>query len=173
MLAVSAILIIVFLKFAIPLGIIIMPFGFGWANFVLDSIDGDLLIPLGLTDEAYQPIDKLADLATYIAMAVAAWHLRWKIRKWIYALFGLRFVGQLLFFISGDERVFFFFPNFLEVLFLLYATLVFFKKEEAYDFYKKYRIFIWAFIVVYKLQDEWVTHIGNIDRTDFLLQLFT
>jgi hypothetical protein len=26
---------------------------------------------------------------------------------------------------------------------------------------------------VYKLQDEWVTHVGNIDRTELIKSLFT
>ena len=42
--------VIVVAKFAIPVLIVRFPFAAGWANFVLDTVDGDLLIPLGLED---------------------------------------------------------------------------------------------------------------------------
>ena len=34
-------------KYLIPVLIVPFPFAAGWANFVLDTVDGDLLIPLG------------------------------------------------------------------------------------------------------------------------------
>lgn len=156
------------LKYLLPVGIVFFPFWAGWANFILDSIDGDLLIPRGLPDAAYQPIDKLADWCTYAGMAIAAWHLLWPVRKSIYGLLALRTIGQGLFFITQDERVFFFFPNFLEPFFLIYASIAFFKRARAADTYKKWRWAIWPFVIVYKVQDEYVTHIGNIDRSDLI-----
>jgi hypothetical protein len=147
-----------------------IPFGAGWANFALDSVDGDLLVPLGLSDHAYQPIDKAADWVSYVFMVVAA--RRWPIRKAAIALFGLRSVGQALFFATGDERVFFIFPNLLEPLFLGYATIRFFKDDAAPAFYARHRVAIWTVVVLYKLQDEWVTHIGNVDRTELIRGLF-
>ncbi|MFH1423373.1 MAG: hypothetical protein ABIG29_00220 [Candidatus Nealsonbacteria bacterium] len=163
---------VVFLKFAIPVGIVFFPFAAGMANFVLDTIDGDILIPLGLSDSAYQPIDKMADWATYLGMIFAAWRFRWNIRKWIYALFAFRSIGQLAFFVFGDERLFFYFPNFLEPLFLIYAAIFFFKKAESYNFYLKYKWAIWIFVILYKMQDEYVTHMANIDRSDLIKGLF-
>jgi len=168
----AGIAIIVFLKYAIPIAIIVTPFFGGWANFILDSIDGDFLLPLGLSDSTYQLVDKSADWITYVGMAITAWWLKWPIRKWIYALFGLRTIGQLAFFITLDERVFFLFPNFLEPLFLAYATIAFFKKANAYTFYQKHKVIIWAVVIGYKLQDEWITHIANVDRTELIQKLF-
>ena len=43
----AAIALIIAAKFALPLLIIRFPFAAGWANFFLDGVDGDLLIPLG------------------------------------------------------------------------------------------------------------------------------
>jgi hypothetical protein len=169
MLATVLLVAIVALKFVVPALLVRFPFQAGWANFVLDSVDGDLLIPLGLADPTYQRIDKSADWVTYVFMVVAAWH--WPIRKWIIGFFVFRTVGQILFFVTGDERVFFFFPNFLEPLFLIYATILFFKKEGGHAFYQRHRIAIWIFIVLYKLQDEWVTHVGNVDRSDLVRRL--
>jgi len=122
------IVIIILLKFAVPVAIVFFPFVAGWANFMLDTIDGDILIPLGLADSPYQLIDKIADWATYVGMVLAAWKFKWGIRKWIYGLFVFRSIGQLTFLITGNERLFFYFPNFLEPLFLIYATIFFLKK---------------------------------------------
>jgi hypothetical protein len=41
------------------------------------------------------------------------------------------------------------------------------------EVYVRHRTAIWVFVVAYKLQDEWVTHVGNIDRTDLVTSLFT
>lgn len=163
--------VIVGAKFIIPVLIVPFPFAAGWANFVLDTVDGDLLIPLGLDDGPYQLIDKTADWFTYVGMLVAARH--WHIRRWVIALFVLRTFGQLLFFVTGDEIVFFFFPNFLEPLFLIYATIRHFRPERVAEIYTRYRIGIWVFVVLYKMQDEWITHVGNIDRTELITGLFS
>jgi len=165
---------VIFLKFAVPVAVVFFPFAAGWANFVLDTVDGDILIPLGLEDSTYQPIDKIADWITYVGMVLAAWRFGWGIRKWIYGLFVFRSVGQLAFFLLGDERLLFYFPNFLEPLFLIYATIFFFKKASeprAYDFYLKHKWTIWIFVVLYKMQDEYFTHIANIDRSDYMGKL--
>ncbi len=166
-----AIAVIIAAKFIVPVLIVPFPFAAGWANFVLDTVDGDLLIPLGLDDEPYQLIDKAADWFTYVGMVVAA--RNWKIRRTVIVLFLFRTVGQLLFFISSAEIVFFFFPNFLEPLFLIYATIRHFRPERVAEIYSRHRVGIWVFVVLYKLQDEWVTHVGNIDRTELITDLFS
>jgi len=160
---------IIALKFLLPVILIWFPFAAGWANFVLDTIDGDILIPLGLEDYNYQTIDKLADYVTYIFMLIVGW--KWEIHKEIKITFALRTVGQILFFLTRDELMFFFFPNLLEPLFLIYATLLLFKKKQAYKIYKKYFKLIWAFILVYKFQDELITHVVNVDRSTLVKQI--
>ena len=167
-----AIAIIIGAKFLIPVLLVPFPFAAGWANFVLDTVDGDLLIPLGLEDGTYQPIDKAADYVTYVCMVVAAWRGKWPILKWIVAFFLLRSIGQLLFFVTNNEAIFFYFPNFLEPLFLIYATIRHFAKDRAPEIFTKWRIPIAIFIFVYKMQDEYITHIGNVDRTETITRLF-
>ena len=105
-------------------------------------------------------------------MAVAAWRGGWPMRRIIVALFALRTVGQALFFVTDNEIVFFLFPNFLEPLFLVYATLLFLKRDDAPAFYARHAIVIWVLVIAYKLQDEYVTHVANIDRSEFLGRLF-
>lgn len=162
---------IVALKFLLPVLLIWFPFLSGWANFILDTIDGDILIPLGLEDYNYQTIDKIADYVTYVFMLIVGW--KWEIHKEIKATFALRTIGQALFFLTRDEKMFFYFPNFLEPLFLIYATLLFIKKKKAYSIYRKYIAPIWIFILIYKFQDEYITHIANVDRTTFFKNLFS
>ena len=88
------------------------------------------------------------------------------------ALFALRTIGQALFFLTGNEIVFFLFPNFLEPLFLIYATILFFKRAAAPAFFARHAILIWAVVIVYKLQDEYATHVANVDRSELLGRLF-
>ena len=71
-LATAAIVLIVAAKFAVPLLILRFPFAAGWANFALDGVDGDLLIPLGLPNEIYQPIDKVTDWVAYVVIVILA-----------------------------------------------------------------------------------------------------
>lgn len=147
------------------------PFVAGWSNFILDVIDGDILQWLGLGEETYQLTDKFFDWLAYVGMALAAWRFQWGLRKWMYGFFALRTVGQALFFITGDTTYFFFFPNFLEPLFLIYSAIFFFKGSEeakAYAVYLKYRWYIWIFVIVYKMQEEFITHIAEVDRLDFI-----
>ena len=94
-----AIGLVVIAKFIVPVLIVPFPFAAGWANFVLDTVGGDLLIPLGLDDGPYQLIDKSADWFIYLAMLLAA--RTWKISRTVAVLFAFRTVGQLLFFITG------------------------------------------------------------------------
>ncbi len=172
---------IIFLKFALPVMIPFVPFLAGWGNFVLDTIDGDLLIPLGLADTTYQPIDKIADWATYIGMVVLAYKMRWPFKTLVMGLFVFRSIGQLLFLLTRKELVFFLFPNFLEPFFLIVVSMLAFQRvvrrhkqwrEQAYQAVFRYKWLIGLFVVVYKMQDEYITHVGNIDRSELIQRLF-
>ena len=95
--------VIVAAKFVLPLLIIRFPFAAGWANFFLDGFDGDLLIPLGLPNEVYQPVDKLSDWVTYVAIVVVAFRNAWPTRRLMLGLFLFRSVGQIGFLATGNE----------------------------------------------------------------------
>lgn len=164
-------------KFLLPVALIWFPFAAGWANFVLDSVDGDILVPAGYGDNPiaeantlYQNTDKVADFVTYAFMVVAAW--RWPVRRLIVALFALRAVGQVLFFLTHDELVFAYFPNFLEPLFLVCATILRFRGADAWAHLARHKWAYGALVFVYKMQDEIFTHVLNIDRTDAIRRLF-
>jgi hypothetical protein len=169
--AMFLIIVIVALKFLLPVLYLFFPFGAGWGNFVLDTVDGDILIPAGLEDPIYQTIDKVADYVAYIFMFIWGW--KQKIRWEITATFLLRTVGQTLFFVTGNEIVFFYFPNLLEPLFLIYVSIARFRGwDRVHEIYRKRIWLIWIFIFLYKFQDEYFTHVANIDRTEFVQNLF-
>ena len=171
---------IVAAKFALPLLIIRFPFAAGWANFFLDGFDGDLLIPLGLPNEVYQPLDKVTDWVTYVAIVVVAYRNQWPIRRLMLGLFLFRSVGQVSFLVTENELFLALFPNFLEPLFLVTASILAWERvvrhlpdwqERGFAILARYKWLIGTLIVVYKLQDEYITHVGNIDRSEFLQQL--
>jgi hypothetical protein len=176
----AAIALIVAAKFALPLLIVPFPFVAGWANFFLDGFDGDLLIPLGLPNEIYQPVDKLTDWVTYVAIVVVAYRNAWPTKRLMLGLFLFRSVGQIGFLVTRDELLLAAFPNFLEPLFLVTVSILAWERVirrrsdwqgRGFAILHRYRWPIGALIVIYKLQDEYITHVGNIDRSEFLERL--
>jgi hypothetical protein len=177
----AAIVLIVALKFALPVLILRFPFAAGWANFALDGIDGDLLIPLGLANDIYQPVDKISDWVTYVAMVVVAYRSQWPIRRLMLGLFVFRSIGQIAFLLTEEELFLALFPNFLEPLFLVTASILVWQrvvrhqpdwKDRGFAVLSRHRWLIGTLIVIYKLQDEYFTHVANIDRSEFLQQFF-
>jgi hypothetical protein len=177
---VGAIALIVGAKFVVPLLIVRFPFAAGWANFVLDSVDGDLLIPRGLADAVYQPVDKLADWVTYAAIVALAYRSAWPTRRLMLGLFLFRSIGQVGFLLTANELLLAIFPNFLEPVFLVTASILAWGRvvrrlpdwrERAFALLYRHRWLIGVLVVIYKLQDEYFTHVANIDRSEFLQRL--
>jgi hypothetical protein len=176
----AAIAVLIAAKFGLPLLIIRFPFAAGWANFFLDGLDGDLLIPLGLPNEIYQPVDKLSDWVTYVAIVVVAYRNAWPTKRLMLGLFAFRSIGQVGFLLTENELLLALFPNFLEPLFLVTASILAYERvvrrlpdwrAHGFAVLHRYRWLIGTLIVIYKLQDEYFTHVANIDRSDFLRQL--
>jgi hypothetical protein len=176
----AGIVLIIAAKFGLPLLIVPFPFAAGWANFFLDSVDGDLLIPLGLPNETYQPVDKITDWVTYVAIVVVGFRNAWPTKRLMLGLFLFRSIGQVGFLLSGNELLLAFFPNFLEPLFLVTATILAWERvirhlpdwqERGFAILHRHRWLIGTLIVVYKLQDEYFTHVANVDRSEFFQRL--
>jgi hypothetical protein len=177
---VTAIALIVVAKFALPLLILRYPFAAGWTNFVLDSIDGDLLIPLGLADATYQPLDKVTDWLTYVAIVALAYRAAWPIRRLMLGLFLFRSVGQVGFLVTGNELLLAAFPNFLEPLFLVTASILAYERvvrhrpdwrAQGFATLHRHRWLLGTLIVASKLVDEFITHVADIDRTELLQRI--
>jgi hypothetical protein len=177
---VVAMALIVAAKFALPVLIIRFPFVAGWANLVLDAIDGDLLIPLGLPDAIYQPVDKVSDWVTYVAIVVVAYRSAWPTRPLMLGLFLFRSVGQVGFLLTGNELLLAAFPNFLEPLFLVTVSILAYERvirrlpdwqATGFAVLRRHRWLIGTLIVIFKLQDEYFTHVANIDRSELFERL--
>lgn len=160
------------LRFLVPPLMLRYPLAGAWSNHLLDSVDGDLLLELGIKEETYQTFDKAADSFSYVFMLVLG--LRWRIRRLIVLLFIHRIVGQTLYFITRKEIVFFYFPNCLEPLILTYTLLLAHSKgqeSQAYASYRQYQGLIWIAIIMFKVGNEWVLHVANIDLSELLLDV--
>ena len=175
-----AIALIIAAKFVLPLLIVRYPFAAGWANFVLDSIDGDLLVPLGLPNETYQPVDKITDWLTYVMIVVVAYRNTWPTRRLMLGLFLFRSVGQVAFLLTANELFLAAFPNFLEPLFLVTVSILAWERvvrhltdwqAAGFAILARHRWLIGTVIVAYKLVDEYITHVGNIDRSELIQKL--
>lgn len=161
-------IVVIALKFIIPILLVWFPFAGSWANYILDVVDGDILAYTGMADYQYQTIDKVADYFSYIMMVIAA--RKWLVKSTIWVLFAYRTIGQLLFFITRDEMMFFYFQNFLEPLVMIYSFLIFKSKGKldlAHKIYKKNFFLIWGIIIGYKVWNEWYLHFANIDLSTF------
>lgn len=154
---------VVLLKFLLPIAMLVYPFQASWANFVLDSIDGDILMHFGLEGYTYQSVDKLADYFTYIMMLIVG--MRWKIKNKIVLLFLYRTIGQFLFFTTRNDFMFIFFPNFLEPLFMIYSLLLFKASSEAkaFSIYSRRKWLIWVIIITFKMWNEYNIHVIQND----------
>jgi hypothetical protein len=176
----AGIVLIIAAKFGLPLLIVPYPFAAGWANFFLDSVDGDLLIPLGLPNDTYQPVDKITDWVTYVAIVVVGFRNAWPTKRLMLGLFLFRSIGQAGYLLTGNELLLAAFPNFLEPLFLVTATILAWERvirhlpdwqERGFAILRRHRWLIGTLIVVYKLQDEYFTHVANVDRSEFFQRL--
>jgi hypothetical protein len=174
----AGIALIIAAKFGLPLLIVPFPFAAGWANFFLDSVDGDLLIPLGLPNDTYQPVDRITDWVTYVAIVVVGFRNAWPTKRLMLGLFLFRSIGQAGYLLTGNELLLAAFPNFLEPLFLVTATILAWERvirhlpdwqERGFAILRRHRWLIGTLIVVYKLQDEYFTHVANVDRSEFFL----
>lgn len=154
---------IILLKVLVPASMLKFPLFGLWGNYILDVLDGDILLSLGMIDQTYQLIDKSTDFISYFFMLMLG--LRWSIKKVVLVLFIYRIIGQILYFITGNELIFFYFQNFLEPLMMIYALILFRQKDEkkAYLTYKKHFILVWAIVLIYKVWNEWYLHFANID----------
>lgn len=154
--------VIVLLRFLVPPLMLLFPF-FGFvATIFLDVVDGDILGFLGMSEAQYQFIDKVADYYAYIFMLVMAW--KWPIRNLLIGLLAFRGIGQALFFLTQERVMLVFFPNFFELLLLVYVSLFFWNKslEKAHAVYMQYLQAIWLVIIVGKVINEWQLHVAQI-----------
>ena len=128
-----------------------------------------------------QPVDKITDWVTYVAIVVVAFRNDWPTKRLMLGLFLFRSIGQVGFLLTGNELLS---PSSRTSSSRSSSSPSRSPRLRARDpplprlagtrlrHLYRYRWLIGTLIVIYKLQDEWITHVGNIDRTEFLEQLF-
>lgn len=96
----------------------------GWlVIFITDTSDYFFALRAGFTYAKYEFIDKSLDILNRAYFVVPAFTFFWPDRYVFLFLFFYRLIGDVLYFRSGKEKHFFFFPNILE--FLLPAYIIF------------------------------------------------
>ena len=115
-----------------------------------------------------------------MAIVVVAYRNAWPTKRLMLGLFLFRSIGQVGFLLTGNELFLAAFPNFLEPLFLVTVTILTWERvvrhlpdwqERGFAILHRHRWLIGTLIVIYKLQDEYFTHVANIDRSEFVQQL--
>lgn len=161
-------IILVGLRFVVPPLMLWFPIPGVLATLFLDVVDGDLLGWLGMSEESYQFIDKIADFYGYIFMMILG--LNWPIRNILAILLTYRTVGQLLFLITNERLVLLLFPNFFEALVLVFIGLMMWRRgvESAYQTYRTYLWQIWVLIITLKILNEWQLHFAQISISNLL-----
>jgi hypothetical protein len=111
-----------------------------------------------------------------VMIVAVAYRQAWPIRRLVLGLFLFRSIGQTLFLATGNELWLAAFPNFLEPVFLVTATILAYEravrhapdwKDRTFAILARHRWLIGTLIVIYKLQDELFTHVINVDRSTF------
>jgi hypothetical protein len=153
--------------FVILLRILSAPLIFIWPlpaiilSFFLDVIDIEFASRKVLTLNEYERYDKALDTWWYLNAMIFSWFYLPNFRFLLLTLFIFRAIGEIIFFIKNDRRIFFLFPNFFENIFLLvffstyYKNLNFLINEK--NIYLSFLI-----LLLIKIFQEWWVHIAQI-----------
>ena len=129
-------------------------------NIVIDFADGPLYkYYFKFSRKMAQYFDKLWDYIYYIALMVLIINLNLQMWWILFILFIYRSVGEIIFFINGNKKIFIYFPNIFE-----YYTLgfLFIKKLQEITFINSYMIIsIFIMITIFKIWNEIFLHKQN------------
>ncbi len=157
--------------FVVLLRILVAPLIFIWPltaiilSFFLDVIDIEFASRGALTLEKYERYDKALDLWWYFNVMTFSWFYLPNYRYVLLILFIFRTVGEVIFFIKKDRRIFFLFPNFFEnIFFLIFFSLNF--KQLNFLLDKKYFLFSLSASISLKIFQEWWVHIAQISISE-------
>jgi len=119
-------LIVLLIRFAVPLTIFRWPLWGALASLTADSLDVLLwdLMPWGIPD-SYHRLDKYPDMY-YLGIELIVSQLRWTDawpRRISLVLFFWRLIGFLLFEVTGERKVLFFAPNLFENFFIFVTAV--------------------------------------------------
>ena len=159
--------IVVGLRFIIPLFIPKWPLPAVLACLVLDGIDQSIFQAFGFDPPGYQNYDKAMDLF-YLSIAFLSSLQNWTRSSAVGIsrfLFFYRMVGVMLFEVTGVRTLLLIFPNTFEYFFIAYEAvrLRWDPRRFGLRFWVVTAAFIW---IVVKLPQEYWIHVAQLDFTD-------
>lgn len=115
---------LIFLRLTTPALVFYDPFWASVLAVVLDTVDGNAFCRAGFTSSQYQRIDKFLDFYWYaFALFFLLTHPPTTLLFALFiSFFLLRLLGEILFYVKDDRRIFLFFPNLFEPLFYVYVA---------------------------------------------------
>ena len=159
--------VVVGLRFLVPLLIPRFPLPAVLACLVLDGIDQTIFQTFGFDPPGYQNYDKAMDLF-YLSIAFLS-----SLQNWTHSyavgisrfLFFYRMVGVMAFEISGERTLLLIFPNTFEYFFIAYEVvrLRWDPRRFSRRFWLVTAAAIWIFV---KLPQEYWIHVAQLDFTD-------
>ncbi len=159
--------IVVGLRFLVPLFIPKWPLPAVLACLVLDGIDQSVFQRFGFDPPGYQNYDKAMDLF-YLSIAFLASLQNWTRSSAVGIsrfLFFYRMVGVMAFEITGNRTLLLIFPNTFEYFFIAYelVRLRWDPRRFSARFWLVTAACIWVFV---KLPQEYWIHVAQLDFTD-------
>jgi len=156
--------------FVVLLRILVAPLIFIWPltsiilSVFFDLIDADFAHKV-TSKKLYQIIDKNLDLWWFINIMTYSYINYPDYKIYLLILFVYRFIGQLIYYVSGKREVLIFFPNFFEwVFFLIFLGKNYYPSVIVGQTF--YLILLVIFFV--KIFQEWFLHVADLSiREDF------
>ena len=153
--------------FVVLLRILAAPLVFIWPlpsiilSFFLDIIDIEFASRKVLTLSEYEKYDKALDVWWHLNIMIFSWFYLPDYKIFLLILFILRMIGNIIFFLKNDRRIFFLFPNFFEnIFFLIFFSLYF--KQLNFLLGREFIYFSLSIMIITKIFQEWWVHIAQI-----------
>lgn len=153
--------------FIVLLRIVAAPLIYVWPllsvilSFFLDVVDIEFASRKVLTLSKYERYDKVLDTWWYINVMIFVWFQMPNYRYILLILFVFRTIGEVIFFIKNDRRIFFLFPNFFENIFFLIFFSIYYKPLH-FLLSEKYIYLSLSVVIIAKIFQEWWVHIALI-----------
>jgi hypothetical protein len=135
-------------------------------NIALDAVDGDIFYSLGTKRDWYQHFDKKMDWWFYLWLLFYCYLFfrNEKVFLWMLFFVVFRFVGELMYEISNNENILFYFPQVF--------TWIFVERILFPVFTEKYLYISIVLIVTICLIKEWFLHVADFPVGATILKLF-
>ena len=130
-------------------------------SFLLDIVDIEFASRGVLTLKNYEKWDKILDLWWYLNALIFGWINFSEYKFFLLGLFIFRMVGDIIFILKNDRRIFIVFPNLFEnVFYLIFFSLNY--KQLNYLLDQDHFLISLTLVILLKIFQEWWIHIAQI-----------